>query len=65
MYPRCSLFILLNLGWMVTPLARVFGNNKSLRIADNIAGAHLGFSEGRAPNFRKGGNQYKTKKKRI
>ena len=27
------------------------------------AGAHLGFSEGRGPNFRKGTNQYKTKKK--
>ena len=27
--------------------------------------AHLGFSEGRGPNFRKGANQYKTKKKRI
>ena len=25
-------------------------------------GAHLGFSEGRGPNFRKGANQYKAKK---
>ena len=31
----------------------------------NDAGAHLGFSEGRGPNFRKGESQYKTKKKRI
>ena len=29
------------------------------------AGAHLGFSEGKGPNFRKGANQYKTKKKQI
>ena len=29
------------------------------------AGAHLGFSEGGCLNFRKGANQYKTKKKRI
>ena len=28
-------------------------------------GAHLGYLEGRSPNFRKGANQYKTKKKRI
>ena len=30
----------------------------------NIAssGAHLGFSEGRDPNFRKGADQYKAKK---
>ena len=26
-------------------------------------GAHLGFSEGRGPNFRKRANQYETKKK--
>ena len=30
-----------------------------------VTGAHLGFSEGRGPNFRKGANQYKTNKKRI
>ena len=29
------------------------------------SGAHLGISEGSGQNFRKGGNQYKTKKKRI
>ena len=28
-------------------------------------GLHLGFSEGRGPNFRKGANQYKTKKKQC
>ena len=28
----------------------------------SIAGAHLGFSEGRGPNFRKGESQYKNKK---
>ena len=28
-------------------------------------GAHLGFSEGRGPNFRKGANLHETKKKRI
>ena len=28
-------------------------------------GAHLGCSEGRDPNFRKGANQYKAEKKRI
>ena len=27
--------------------------------------AHLGFFEGRGPNFRTGANQYETKKKRI
>ena len=31
----------------------------------HISGVHVGFSEGRGPNFRKGANQYKTKKKRI
>ena len=30
-----------------------------------MTGAHLGFPEGRGPNFRKGANQYKTKSKRI
>ena len=30
-----------------------------------VPGAHLGFPEGRGPNFRKGANQYKTKKKHI
>ena len=34
-------------------------------IANQKPGAHLEFSEGRGPNFRKGANQYKTKKKRI
>ena len=29
------------------------------------SGVHLGLSEGRGPNFRKGANQYKRKKKRI
>ena len=28
----------------------------------NVSGAHLGFSEGRGPNFRKRENQYKTEK---
>ena len=28
-------------------------------------GVHLGFSDGRGPNFRKEANQYKTKKKQI
>ena len=28
-------------------------------------GAHLEFSEGKGPNFKKGANQYKSKKKRI
>ena len=28
-----------------------------------VAGVHLGFSEGRGPNFRKRANQYETKKK--
>ena len=36
-----------------------------LRISSVNAGAHLGFSEGRGPNLRKGANQHKTKKKRI
>ena len=31
----------------------------------DISGAHLGFSEGRGLNFRKGANQHKTNKKRI
>ena len=30
---------------------------------NHLASAHLGFSEGRGPNFRKGAKQYKTKKK--
>ena len=30
-----------------------------------ISGAHLGFSEGRGANFKKGASQCKTKKKRI
>ena len=30
-----------------------------------VSGAHLGFLEGRGPNFRKRKKQYKTKKKRI
>ena len=30
-----------------------------------IAGANVGFSEGRGPNIRKGANEYKTKKKGI
>ena len=36
-----------------------------LRKTNTISGAHLRYSEGRGPNFRKGANQYKTKKKRI
>ena len=28
-------------------------------------GAHLGFSEGRGPNFRKGANQYKMKRNKY
>ena len=28
-------------------------------------GVHQGFSEGMVPNFKKGTNQYKTKKKQI
>ena len=34
-------------------------------MGDDNSGAHLGFSYGRCPNFRKGAKQYKTKKKRI
>ena len=34
-------------------------------ITNTVSGAHLGFSEGRSPNFKIGVNQYKTKKKRI
>ena len=33
--------------------------------ANKTASSHLEFSEGRGPNFRKGANQYKTKKERI
>ena len=31
----------------------------------SFAGAHIGFSEGRTPNFRKRASQYKANKKQI
>ena len=45
-------------------LCILFADERHLQ-KNSFSGAGLGFSEGRGPNFRKGANQYKTKKKQI
>ena len=58
-YPK----ILLNLHSDLPFLSERIKIKKCNKLVCNISSTHLGFSEGRGPNFRKGANQYKRKKK--
>ena len=57
--------ILLNLHSDLPFLSERIKIKKSNKLVCNMSSTHLGFSEGRGSNFRKGANQYKRKKKQI
>ena len=49
-----------NIEFVVTNLEQL--SSILFKWPNDNSGAHLGFSEGRGPNFRRGANQYKMKK---
>ena len=49
----------------ISKLKDAYANHPSTIEIKKAATAHLGFSESRDPNLRKGANQHETKKKRI